>query len=152
MLTLASYGCFMKVILNDILPKLIGVWSGSTFRSRILVMVARHLNRRIIYFENGILPNTTTLDDKGVNAHCSLPRDENFYFGRKSGQSLFARRVIRGHTGVPPELPKCYVFVPFQGEADFQLLLHSTRFKTMREFLEILKQTIPCLRMNNFNL
>ena len=50
----------------------IGIWNGHKYRMSIAVEVAKALKRKVIYFENGLLPNTTTVDPRGVNYFNSL--------------------------------------------------------------------------------
>jgi hypothetical protein len=115
------------------------VWNGNKLRQAIVVQAAKCLNRQCAFFENGLLPNTTTLDFQGVNAFNSLPRHREFYDSLQfdgAGQlpsTLVARKpesdkkIIRGVT----ELPERFIFVPFQVNTDSQITIHSPWIRNM---------------------
>ena len=117
----------------------VAVWNGNKLRQAVMVQAAKCLNRQCAFFENGLLPNTTTLDFRGVNAFNSLPRHREFYDALQfddSGQlpsTLIARQpetdkeVIRGVA----ELPERFIFVPFQVNTDSQITIHSPWIRNM---------------------
>ncbi|HHH19300.1 MAG TPA: hypothetical protein ENK86_02140, partial [Campylobacterales bacterium] len=49
-------------------PDYLVVWNGKKFHQEIAVEVAKVMGIQTIFFENGVLPNTTTMDFRGVNA------------------------------------------------------------------------------------
>ena len=138
---------------------LIGVWNGVKPRSKTLSLVAAACHRHIVYFENGIFPNSMTLDDRGINAQSSLPRSPEFYLQNfpppassfsKSKYDDFNKKLARELTreseiNPATNLPNNYIFVPLQGEFDFQLLYQGTWIKTMADLREVLKKVMPRL-------
>ena len=127
---------------------LIGLWSGVKFRARIVRLVAKTLKRRVVFFENGVLPLTTTVDDKGINYHNSLPRDEQFYLRRLNANTavrlptqLQARRPQPGPPQAAIALPPKYLFVPFQVNTDSQIVEHSTWVRDMHHLFAVLQQS-----------
>ena len=129
---------------------LVGLWNGRKRSLQLLSLAATALNRKIVYFENGLLPNTTTMDDAGINYHNSLPRNAEFYLdywssvkSRKFGKNL-PKRLTPIVTSVvseaePQNLPPYYIFVPFQIDTDSQLLDNSTWICNMQELFFLLK-------------
>ncbi len=92
-------------------------------------LAARGQGIKIAYFENGLLPNTTTMDFNGVNALGSLPKNKEFYleYGVDGGSLSLAdtNLVVRGshkrkkavkHGDLNSELK--YIFIPFQVNFD----------------------------------
>ena len=126
---------------------LIGLWNGAKFRARIVYMVAQALRRRVIFFENGVLPNTTTVDDRGINYNNSLPRAKQFYL-----QAVAQDAALRLPTqlqipqpkfrrkGAGAKMPSKYIFAPFQVNTDSQILEHSPWIKDMRHLFTVLQQ------------
>jgi capsular polysaccharide export protein len=99
---------------------------------------------RTFYFENGLLPNTTTLDAKGVNFLNSVPRDAAFfrnYASRGPGKERQPPKLVprkARQTGIAPvELPDAFVFIPFQDDRDSQVRLFSPWVSGMRELFAI---------------
>lgn len=122
----------------------VAVWNGNKLRQAILVQAAKCLNRQCAFFENGLLPNTTTLDFQGVNALNSLPRHREFYEQLQfdEGDALPTKLVTR-----PPEtdkevlqgvseLPQRFIFVPFQVNTDSQITMHSPWIRNMTHLFE----------------
>ena len=60
-------------------PRALVVWNGEKYYQAIAVRVAQDLGVTVLRFENGVLPDTTTLDRRGINADNSVPRDAAFY-------------------------------------------------------------------------
>jgi len=122
---------------------MIGLWNGNKFRQRVVVAVAHTLQRRLVFFENGLLPNTTTVDFRGVNAYNSVPRDPGFYKQlcvdehKPLPQQLVARKAETAKGGEKLDvLPKRFIFVPFQVSTDSQITLHSPWIGNMWQLFE----------------
>ena len=134
-------------LLKKYQPKCIALWNGHRLPEFAIKHLAAELNIPVVHFENGLLPNTTTFDLKGVNAANSLPREANFYRAQAGGESsvpvserhLVPRKFHRSkkfhaqNSAFYEPLPDTFVFVPFQVKFDSQVLLNSPRIKTMYE-------------------
>ncbi len=97
-------------ILTKYSPDYLILWNGKKFHQTLALEVAKSLNVKCIFFENGVLPDRTTMDFKGVNASNSLPRDVKFYRGLRLGdrglpESLEVRRSRGKREGFEGELP-----------------------------------------------
>ena len=69
---------FLSLFENDHI-QLVGIWNGGKLPNSIICKAAALSQKKIVFFENGLLPNTTTIDHKGVNANNSVPREAKFY-------------------------------------------------------------------------
>lgn len=141
-------------VITKIDPNVVGVWNGQKFPSSSIVIAAKILKKQIIYFENGLLPNTTVCDWKGVNCENSIPRDPSFFRSYRLKTLLNSNEVKRdikltARTPIIPKsidsneilIPKEYIFVPFQVETDSQIIRNSPWLKSMDElFDECIKQ------------
>lgn len=119
----------------------VGVWNGGMWHQACMVLAARHLGLGTVFFENGLLPRTTTIDPRGVNDASSVPRDPEFYraWGARSlrpPRPDLVQRPSRTPLEAPVELPPRYVFVPFQIESDTQLLLNSPWLRDMEGLVD----------------
>jgi len=121
-------------------PDAVAVWNGS-HRYCALFTSMCEAGVLKLYFENGLLPGTTTLDPRGVNYRNSVPRDPEFYrsYARRHPDRL---RSVQAVTLVPRqakrqsqsvELPGSYIFIPFQDDWDTQIRLFSPWISDMRE-------------------
>lgn len=133
---------------TELKPKCVCVWNGHRLRERAAVAAAEHLGIPVLYFENGYLPNTTSIDPQGVNDACTLPRNPEFYLEFSRANHINHNQVIDAldvrqplETKIPQAAPDLhgdisgdYIFVPFQVDLDSQLLVNSPRIKTMRAF------------------
>ena len=126
-------------------PDIIFLWNGKKFHQAIVLQVAKLYDKKCAFFENGVLPDTTTLDFKGVNATNSIPRDIEFYKNLKFQetqilpQKLIARDIKnKAQTFDDHQLPKRFIFVPFQVGYDTQVILHSPWIKDMFELFDII--------------
>lgn len=124
--------------------KTIVMWNGSHRYHRLITSLYKD-NKRLVFFENGLLPNTTTCDFKGVNYINSVPRDKGFYldFYSKNKNAIFniEERLIPRKTKKVFEsiqIPEEYIFVPFQDDRDTQIRSFSPLFKNMRELYSFL--------------
>lgn len=129
----------------ELKPKCVCVWNGHRLREKAAIAAAVELGLPILYFENGYLPNTTSIDPCGVNDACSLPRDPEFYLNfiktakttQHSGlTSLDVRQPIKCKkwqktSDLHTQISGDYIFVPFQVDLDSQLLMNSPRLSNM---------------------
>lgn len=115
------------------------MWNGSHRYQRVIFSLYR-TKLRFVYFENGLLPNTTTCDFKGVNYLNSVPRDKKFYIDLYNEYdigsiSLDKDLIPRNSKKIfdEIELPDEFIFVPFQDDCDTQIRNFSPIFKNMRD-------------------
>ena len=135
------------ILLNKYQPKCIALWNGHRLPEFAIKHLAEQLNIPVVHFENGLLPNTTTFDLKGVNDANSLPREAEFYRARTASKvstpvadrDLVIRKFHRSKRSHAEDdifhkpLPAKFIFVPFQVKFDSQVLLNSPHIKTMSE-------------------
>ncbi len=125
------------------------IWNGMKQPNRTPYEVAKYLGINVQLFENGLLPNTTVLDPKGVNALNSLPRNADFYLNWTKHEhdlkkQLVTRephknRTVNEQTMV---LPEHYIFAPFQVPNDTQIICHSPWVESMEAFYNCLELTL----------
>jgi len=146
---------------------LVCVWNGTLIPLAAATRVAKKLGKKTLFFENGYLPNTTTVDPCGVNYANSLvgkPRsfyDKMIVDTEKLQQLYETKPVIRAlktkwyqkktesqQQGQieTVQLPAKYLFVPFQVHDDTQVLLNSPNVKTMSELLDCI---VPAVKRYN---
>ncbi|NLY04435.1 MAG: capsular biosynthesis protein, partial [Campylobacter sp.] len=115
------------------------MWNGSHRYQRVISSLYQS-KLRLVYFENGLLPNTTTCDFKGVNYLNSVPRDKKFYIDMYDeydiesiclDKDLVPRKTKKVFDEI--ELPDEFIFVPFQDDRDTQIRNFSPIFKNMRD-------------------
>ena len=151
------YGLMRSLQLANVLKSqkydLVIIWNGYAFKQRLIAEVAKKLNIRVAYMENGLLPNTTTLDCKGINYNNSLPRDTSFYKSLNNQKpfikpdNLVVRRAVDKETISEQQsgIPENYIFVPFQVDNDTQIVCNSPYIKNMEELFflcaEVQKKT-----------
>jgi capsular polysaccharide export protein len=134
-------------------PDYVVVWNGKKFHQAIAVVVAKHLGVRPLFFENGLLPHTTTMDFQGVNATNAMPRVYGFYerLPVKEGVSLpttlVARQAKRAKRECKDSLPKSYIFVPFQVAYDTQIIQHSPWVEDMFALFALLERLSEALQI-----
>jgi capsular polysaccharide export protein len=120
------------------------VWNGKKFHQEIAVKVAESLGIACVYFENGVLPDTTTMDFNGVNAAASVPKKVQFYqnlhfpFELGLPKNLVPRIGKKNHKKKEVSLPDKYIFVPFQVAYDTQILQYSPWIEDMYAFYKVL--------------
>mgnify|MGYP003650382884 CR=1 FL=1 len=130
--------------LSEKQPKLLAIWNGHKWQDNVLHAVNKHFNIPIAYFENGVLPNTTTMDFSGINALNSVPRDIAFYQKLPQSAGKPAHKIVaRKYKNKKPtktkfKLPKKYLLVPFQKDRDSQILDNSPWIKSMRQLFALL--------------
>ena len=110
------------------------------------MQIATVCNIHIYYFENGFLPKTKALDKKGVNYGNSVPRERGFYECYKGDLDLPKELIPRVSNHVKKfnsqkeELPKKFIFVPFQVDYDTQIITNSPWIKNMRELFYVVQK------------
>lgn len=127
--------------------KVIIVWGVYRLKQSLLIHAAKTKGIDIVYVENGFFPNTTYVDNEGVNANCSLSRNPIFYTQlnmhhdlRSLPTGIIPRASIKGrvYTDSTHELPERYVFVPFQSNGDSVIIKNSPWIKNMWQLFEVL--------------
>lgn len=126
-------------------PQFLLVWNGKKFHQAIAVEVAKSLGIPSVYFENGLLPDTTTMDFKGVNVTNSLPRHASFYENLQFDKTLtlptqlIPRLAKKKKRSFKNTFQEHYIFVPFQVAYDTQIIQNSPHFKNMFELFKTLE-------------
>jgi capsular polysaccharide export protein len=129
----------IQALLDREQPDAVVVWNGSARHCQLLLAL---LNSRCktVFFENGLLPNTTTVDARGVNYHNSMPRTASFYRAYGEQQAItpmtstkLVPRKPRVEGLEPITLPERFVFIPFQDDRDTQVRLFSPWINNMQE-------------------
>ncbi|MBE0470645.1 MAG: hypothetical protein IBX55_14190 [Methyloprofundus sp.] len=113
----------------------IGVWNGKKFRQAILVIAAKSLNKKIIYFETGPLPGYSAIDPVGVDYFSAIPRNADFYLSRPITGPV---PEMLEHFPCPSGLPENYIFIPFQVVEDSNIYLHSPWIRDMRHLFQVI--------------
>ncbi len=134
-------------------PKIICIWNGHRLPEMAIKSAAKGLNINIAYFENGLIPNTTTMDFSGVNAFSSIPSDKSYYLEYAKGKTNTSlagntlqvrkphkKKRLAAHKGVEDNLK--YIFVPFQVNFDSQVIVNSPWINSMEEFYRILLHVV----------
>lgn len=132
-------------LLQRLSPKLILVWNGHKYQDNILHLANASVQVPVAFFENGVLPNSTTLDFKGINALNSVPRDPRFFAQRAQPAAknweIKGRQYIR--KGEPSDmLPQRYLLVPLQLDRDSQVLFNSSWINSMAELFAALVRAL----------
>ncbi|MCT2532805.1 hypothetical protein N2488_06365 [SAR92 clade bacterium H231] len=127
-------------------PRCVAIWNGHRLPERAVKYLAEQLGIQVVHFENGLLPNTTTFDVRGVNDLNSLPRKASYY--RQYDPALHRQSAViklevrkphrakRSHSKQSTflgDLPERYIFVPFQVGFDSQVILNSRQINSMQE-------------------
>ncbi|MFT2097272.1 hypothetical protein ACMUMQ_02830 [Marinomonas sp. 2405UD66-6] len=143
-------------LFNEEKPENIVVWNGKKLPNITAVMAAEHLKVNVFYFENGLLPGTTTLDPQGVNAASSLSQDPKFYlnFDPKNTLSFTlptltqrANHKKRNEFG-NKDLPDNFLFVAFQVPHDTQIASHSPWITSMEMLYEEVMKAVEALDLS----
>jgi len=129
------------------------VWNGMKQPNRTPYVVAKAAGKKTQLFENGLLPNTTVLDPKGVNAVNSLPRDIEFYQNWQGKVETTEKKLVvraphknRKADSKQIQTPERYVFVPFQVPNDTQIVCHSPWVPNMESFYLALENALTFLK------
>lgn len=118
------------------------VWNGNGWVQQCVREAARAAGKTVICFENGLLPNTTTIDGKGVNAENSVPRDPAAFRDIWPGDDILLP-AVQPLPATAEAIPARYVFVPFQIDSDSQILRHSPWLADMHALFSILEAVLP---------
>ncbi|MDR6961331.1 capsular polysaccharide export protein [Pseudomonas brassicacearum] len=123
-------------------PDALGFWNGSHRYCRLLTALAP-VSCKTFFFENGLLPDTTTVDPQGVNYLNSVPREADFYLNypypvtEDQVAPVLIPRQPRTSGPAPVALPEHFVFIPFQDDRDSQVRLYSPWVRNMRELFAL---------------
>jgi capsular polysaccharide export protein len=123
---------------------LVGLWNGLKWRQQLVSEILRREGMDKLYFENGAIPGTTTVDPKGVNYVSSIPRDPEFYMSRTKKNVKLPSKLVERETKKRPStttyktLPGKYIFVPFQVDSDTQITEFSDWIKNMRHLFDVI--------------
>jgi capsular polysaccharide export protein len=129
-------------------PKLVAIWNGHKWQDNVFHAVNQHFAIPVSYFENGVLPKSTTMDFSGINALNSVPRDAHFYHAQISSDSESKIKIKgrkyknRKDTKISFKRPKKYLLVPFQKDRDSQILDNSAWIKSMTQFFSVLLEAL----------
>ena len=127
----------------------IGVWGGNDVYQMVVKVLADKFDYRVLVFENGCLPNSGTCDFGGVNFQNSVPREKSFYDNVPElsvyQEDLVARKPKLDTKYQQIELPKKYVFIPFQVALDSQILLFSPWISDMYEFYHVIESALDLI-------
>jgi len=137
--------CFYKNAILKYNPKLIIMWNGIKYPQYILNDLAKELEVKTMFFENGFLPDTTQADCKGVNYLNSVPREQSFYekleyYKQPLPDKLIPRVPVRKLQGDEIDLNRDYIFIPFQVNYDSQIIRFSPSIKSMEELFETVNE------------
>ncbi len=136
-------------------PSVVCIWNGHRLPEMAIKAAIDGFNIEIAYFENGLLPDTTTLDFSGVNALSSLPKEPEFYldYYHKLNDServsinkrLVARKPHKKRASLvfqEFDLSQEYLFVPFQVNFDSQVVINSPRVNSMNDLYLFVEQAV----------
>ena len=131
------------------------VWNGNTVERAAVIEAARAYGAKTCFFENGLLPNTTTLDPQGVNAAGILSEKTADFFRnvhmdkdkldallteqpavRTQKKRWYQKKKEVSPSSEAPDLSTPYLFVPFQVHDDTQIIIHSPYVHNMAELTE----------------
>jgi len=120
-------------------------WNGKKPRHLIAIQIVKLWNIKVLYMENGLLPHRLVLDLKGVNFENSVPRNREFFLNYKNNFELpfeLTPRIPENMNKFKKnreELPKKFIFIPFQVDYDSQILLYSSWIENMRKLFMVIK-------------
>lgn len=131
-------------------PDALVVWNGGTWFFRAAIQAAEEAGIQVFYAENGLLPNTVTLDPKGINYANSLPRTPDFYRALTDCRNSFSnvlqpRQSARSLAAKAVPVPSRYILVPLQVNTDSQILVNSPWIPDMYHLLDVLRDIVPRL-------
>ncbi|WP_030140205.1 MULTISPECIES: capsular polysaccharide export protein, LipB/KpsS family [Pseudomonas] len=131
-----------QALLDQERPDVLAFWNGSHRYCRLLVALAP-TGCRTFFFENGLLPDTTTVDPRGVNYLNAVPREADFYLNyphsvpEDQAPAVLIPRAPRTTGPAPIALPGQFIFIPFQDDRDSQVRLFSPWIRNMREMFAL---------------
>jgi len=131
------------------------VWNSSLFRQSIAVDISKLYGIEPIVIESGLMPNRIVVDTKGANYLNSVPRSREFFENYQNNKTLPSTLIPRVPKNAKKfidtpkiELPKEYIFVPFQVDYDTQILLFSPWIESMEELYNIIDEVSNILDIN----
>lgn len=136
-------GLRIQALLDREKPDLVAVWNGSARHCQLLLALLKP-DCKTVFFENGLLPNTTTFDARGVNYNNAVPRTAAFYYAY--AEQLAAAPIVPIKLvprkpridGLEPIAPPLhFVFIPFQDDRDTQVRLFSPWVSNMQELFAL---------------
>jgi len=143
--------------------ELVCVWNGINLPLACAARVAKKLGKKTLFFENGYLRDTTTLDPRGVNYQSSLVNTPRSFYDsvvvqeQQLAQIYHAVPAVRGlktkwyqslintEEKYQPEeiiLPEKFIFLPFQVQDDTQVLLYSPQIRSMSELVHYVVKSV----------
>ncbi len=137
-----------KYIFSKSSPKVVCMWNGHRLPEMAIRAASQGYGIQMAYFENGLMPRTTTMDFSGVNAFSSIPRAREFYdryFLENECHSLSDTRLSirephkkRAKFGGGEVFAGRYLFVPFQVDFDSQVIINSPWLNSMEALYAVL--------------
>ncbi|WLH13269.1 capsular biosynthesis protein [Pseudomonas hefeiensis] len=132
----------VQALLDRERPDVLVFWNGAHRYCQLLMALAAP-GCKTFFFENGLLPDTTTVDPQGVNFLNTVPREVDFYLNYpysvpddQSAPVLIPRKPRA--SGPPPiVLPEQFIFIPFQDDRDSQVRLFSPWVRNMQEMFTL---------------
>lgn len=118
------------------------------------VLAAKIAEKKTAFFEGGLLPNSTTLDFRGVNCNNSLPRNGDFYLTKnlnnlsEPDKLLVVREAVQEKLQLEDDLPKNYIFIPFQVALDTQVVINSSWIRSMEKFYQVIESLLSRIDKN----
>lgn len=120
--------------------ELLIVWNGLHHPLAAATELAKKMNIKTIFMENGYMPSTISVDSAGVNYYSSLTGKGSDFYKKVSIQKekldkLYDSIKSKSIREQMPNLPKNYIFLPLQVHDDTQILIHSPQIKKMEDFI-----------------
>lgn len=123
-------------------PTHLVIWNGNKLPNITVVKAAKRLGIKVFFYENGLLPNTSCLDPKGVNYASSVSSQRDFYSNFKLPNNLsFKAPELTPRENhkkrkefIKSKLPPRFIFVPLQVPNDTQIVCYSPWIKSMDVF------------------
>ncbi|NVK58184.1 MAG: capsular biosynthesis protein [Alteromonadaceae bacterium] len=140
-------------LLKKVAPEYVVLWNGNKLPNATVALAAKAIGIDQFYYENGLLPGTSSLDPRGINFHASLSRDPNFYLNFDpqntlsfSERSLIPRAAHRKRCSFDSStVPEQYIFAPFQVPHDTQLASFSPWIDSMDMFYDVVTKAVKSL-------
>jgi capsular polysaccharide export protein len=134
-------------------PTHLVIWNGNKLPNVTVVKAAKRLGINVLYYENGLLPNTSCLDPQGVNFASSIKREREFYlnFELPDHINVHASELTpranhkKRKQFVQSQLPARYIFVPFQVPHDTQIASYSPWIHSMEALYDKVMEAIETL-------
>ncbi|TGE84510.1 capsular biosynthesis protein [Pseudoalteromonas sp. KS88] len=131
-------------------PTHLVIWNGNKLPNVTVVKAAKRLGINVFYYENGLLPNTSCLDPKGVNFASSVKREREFYenFELPEHFNVHIPKLTpranhkKRKKFVQSKLPARYIFVPFQVPHDTQIASYSPWIHSMEALYDKVMEAV----------